>query len=138
VATKNVYVGGLLRNTQAAPGNAFTSGPVIQQGDWDAVSNVHLINLVAFVGSTVNLDNLAGSLFVTASNKNMTSVANSKMGTLTVQFYKQYGSGTTVSTVATTKTATLTTFTAQSGPVNQVQINTDSDCAICWTFIGGL
>ncbi len=111
-----------------ASATATTGGPFYIQTKWDAAGTTHTLS------NYTKGDNSAGTLYIQIANKSSSNLT-AKTGNLQLSFIRTYGNNADIFTVASHRSATITTLsTAVSG--SNIVITTDSDCAISWTSIG--
>jgi len=108
-------------------GSNYSGSSAIKSGvTWDSEASSHTISIFNYNED----DNSSGMLLVHAKGD------NNKCGTLMLLFTKNGGSGVSITTVST-KTAGMSTFSAATSG-NNINISTDSDCAICWQSYYGV
>jgi hypothetical protein len=100
---------------------------------WDTASASHTITIANYACNSSN-DNFACTMRVYASNK---ASSTPKVGILTCDVLKAYGSNVAVTTISTTKNANLTNFSV-AGSTNDLVVTTDSDCLISWSIVGAI
>ena len=100
---------------------------------WGTAGASHTITIANYACNASN-DNFACTMRIYTSNKANTSP---KVGILTCDILKEYGTNVAVTTISTTKNANLTAFSV-AGSTNDLVVTTDSDCLISWTIIGGI
>ena len=100
---------------------------------WTTASASHTITIANYACHASN-DNFACTMRIYASNK---ASSTPKVGVLTCDILKEYGSNVSVTTISTTKNANLTAFSV-AGSTNDLVVTTDSDCLISWTIVGGI
>ena len=104
-------------------------GAFVRTGtSWDTVGTTHLISYPDYAEG----DNSTGMLLVHAK-----SPTTNKVGTIFLLWYKNIGGSVAINQL-NAFAAGMTTFSTQSGGVgnNDIQVNTDSDVAICWQVFG--
>ena len=102
-------------------GSNYSGSSAIKSGvTWGSESSSHTISIFDYNEN----DNSSGMLLVHAK------ADNNKCGTLMLLFTKKGGSGVDITTVST-KSDGMSTFSASTSG-NNINISTDSDCAICW------
>lgn len=107
-----------------------TVGCYVVNGSWTAWTNSsHLISHLNFLMNTSNT-NVLGKFIVYASSK---AGGGTKMGLVEFHYYLQSGSTAVVYTMATTKSASLSTLTVAVSSTKNITVSTDSDIRICWT-----
>jgi hypothetical protein len=109
--------------------NNANGGGFLKNANWDAAATTHTISFATYCID----DNSAGLMVIVASDK----ASGNKAGSVLIQWYKSFGGSTTVSTIATHKSAALTTLTVAASS-NNIVVTTDSDCRITWNSLGGV
>ena len=108
-------------------GSNYSGSSAIKSGvTWGSEASSHTISLFNYNEN----DNSSGMLLVHAK------ADNNKCGTLILLFTKKGGSGVSTTTVSS-KTDGMSTFSASTSG-NDINISTDSDCAICWQSYYGV
>jgi hypothetical protein len=102
-----------------------TGGPYFHHKAWTAN---HTISYPEYCFG----DNSSGNLYIQISNK---STVVSKIANIHLSFLKRAGVAIDLFTVMLHKSATMTNLSVSSN-LNDIVINTDSDCFIAWTTIG--
>jgi hypothetical protein len=125
VINKNSFIG----TAGAGSSSNFNGGSFVQTSSWTSTGSSHSISENAIYCN----DNSSGMLYIFASNKNVSGTP--KTGVIQLMYYKQYGYNMYISTLNTYQSGIGTFSAAFSG--GNVVVTTDSDCAICWTAIGG-
>ena len=100
---------------------------------WDTANTSHTILEQYFACNTGN-DNYGCNMTIFCSNK---LASGAKNGMINCDIIKSYGSNTSVTTLVTSKTSNLTTFSvANTG--DDLIVTTDSDCLISWIVRGAV
>ena len=123
----DVTVDGLLRSSKANIITGFGGGPRVSQGGWDAPANVHTLSWTQLADGS---DDVTGSLVVHASSKN----GMGKNGVAQLLVVKGVGANTSMTLMSQHASPNLTTLNvAVAG--DDIQVDTDPECAVCWTFL---
>jgi len=108
-------------------GTNYAGSSAIKSGvTWGSEASSHTISIFNYNEN----DNSSGMLLVHAK------ADSQKCGTLMLLFTKKGGSGVSITTVSS-KTDGMSTFSASTSG-NNINISTDSDCAICWQSYYGV
>jgi hypothetical protein len=134
---KSLSVKGLLLSEKKDAGpNNFNSGPYVTQGGWTASSTgVHMIPWASIAARSATADNVSGTLYVHASNKG--AQTNARNGMAIVSLVKDMGASPDLLIVSMHKSPLLRTFDV-SASGNDLQVETDTGCCVCWTFVGAV
>lgn len=114
-------------------GGTTAIGSYYKMVGWDTAGASHTISFATFAINAGN-DNIMGTLKIFCSNKASTTP---KVGILTADVLKAYGINTSISTIATSKSANLTALSVTNS-TNNLTVTTDSDCKISWIFIAAM
>ena len=119
---KNSSIGeGLLGNY-----NSYSGGPFFKQQGWGSTGTTHTISYPDYC---VN-DNSSGTI-----NIQIKSASGDKLGNVSISFLKKNSTDVDIFSIYYHKTANMTTLTV-SPSTNDIQVSTDSDCAISWSSTG--
>ena len=119
---KNSSIGeGLLGNY-----NSYSGGPFFKQKGWGSTGTTHTISYPDYC---VN-DNSSGTI-----NIQIKSASGDKLGNVSISFLKKNSTDVDIFSIYYHKTANMTTLTV-SPSTNDIQVSTDSDCAISWSSTG--
>jgi hypothetical protein len=100
---------------------------------WDTAGTTHSISESYFICNSNN-DNYVLTIRVFCSNK---ASSDCKLGVLVADLVKANGASPSVTTISTTKSASLTTFTITNSG-DDLSVTTDSDCCISWIVQGAV
>lgn len=126
IASGNPFSKFEVRSNGAA--GSLAGGAFIRSGvDWDSVGTTHVITYPNYAQG----DNSTGMILVHAK-----SPTNNKVGTMLILWHKRSGTGVGISQINAFASG-MSTFSSQVGSnIDNIQINTDSDVAICWQAYG--
>lgn len=110
-------------------GDTFTGGPFFKQSSWGEAGSNHTLAYADFSTG----DNSAGTLHIQVSNKRVDS--QSKIGTVMLSYLKRTTQGTSIAIISRHLSVTIDEFDIVVSN-NDINITSDSDCAISWTSIG--
>lgn len=127
VTVENLTVDGLLLSGKRDIVTGFAGGPRVSQAGWDTPGNAHTL---AWTDLAEGSDNVTGFLYVHVSSK---SVAR-KNGIATLTVVKSQGVAPDLMLTAVHMSPSLQVFDVGLRG-NDVIVETDPGCSVCWSFV---